>query len=260
MYGVLSLIGHREYMEDYWLVDEKFLPQYNVCLYAVFDGHGGYVVAKKCKDLLPKILKKNIFLNTIGLNKPNFPKALHDTFKEMDQSFDINEDYMTGTTCLVILKAKNNLWVANCGDSRAFLNKKDENIQLTIDHKPVQRERKRIEDLQGSIVNVQGVWRVNGDLALSRSIGDKKYRPFVIPTPEIWNYPLTSSNKFFVLATDGLWDIMSCSRANNILADVYKNENLSDQQLMRVCIQGLHQNIHQKIYDNTTVVLVHLRR
>jgi serine/threonine protein phosphatase PrpC len=243
-------------MEDFYVIDEHFLPEHNGALYVVLDGHGGDVVAKRCMLKIPIILKK--YLIKFGLEK--IPQALVSSFYELDDLFDISEDYMTGTTCLVILKVKDKLWVANCGDSRAFVNVENKYVQLTQDHKPDKVEKQRIEKLNGTVANVEGVWRVNGELAVSRAIGDKRHRPFVIPTPDIYVYPLTSKNKFFVLATDGLWDIMECKKVNDMIYNIYLTPKNTDLNVIKEGITQLYRNIKHNIYDNTTVLLVHLRR
>jgi serine/threonine protein phosphatase PrpC len=256
MYGIINVIGKRDYMEDFYIVDEHFLPDKNGSLYVVLDGHGGDTVAKRCMERLPAILKKNI--TRFGMN--NIHDALIATFYEIDELFDIREDYMTGTTCLVILRFSDKLWIANCGDSRAFINAQSQCDQLTQDHKPDKAEKKRIEDLNGMVANVDGVWRVNGELAVSRAIGDKRHRPFVIPTPEVSVYTLTPQNKFFVIATDGLWDIMECETVNNMIYDIYKDSSKTDIDVIKKGITQLYSTIKSNIYDNTTVILIHLRR
>jgi serine/threonine protein phosphatase PrpC len=77
-----------------------------------------------------------------------------------------------------------------------------------------------------------GVYRVNGNLALSRAVGDKSERPYVSGeqvhkfdnnaitmvqgVPDIVQHPLDAENdQFIILATDGLWDVMSSSEAVN---------------------------------------------
>ena len=44
-----------------------------------------------------------------------------------------------------------------------------------------------------------GTWRVNGTLAVSRSIGDKEFEGLVIPTPEIARYTLQDDDSFLLL-------------------------------------------------------------
>jgi hypothetical protein len=79
-----------------------------------------------------------------------------------------------GATAVVTVILGNQLTVANAGDSRAILCRSGAACALTSDHKPLQdREMTRIRNA-GGFVNHFG--RVNGNLNLSRSIGDLKYK------------------------------------------------------------------------------------
>lgn len=51
-----------------------------------------------------------------------------------------------------------------------------------------------------------GVWRVQGSLAVSRAIGDMHLKEWIISEPEIKKRPLTSDCEFLIMASDGLWD------------------------------------------------------
>ena len=59
--------------------------------------------------------------------------------------------------------------------------------------------------------------RVNGNLNLSRAIGDLKYKAhdlapkdqIITAQPDVTRVSLTPEDKFFVLACDGVWDGMS---------------------------------------------------
>jgi serine/threonine protein phosphatase PrpC len=60
--------------------------------------------------------------------------------------------------------------------------------------------------------------RVNGNLNLSRAIGDLKYKSnaelppkdqIITAQPDVMRIPLTPEDRFFVLACDGVWDVMS---------------------------------------------------
>ena len=81
------------------------------------------------------------------------------------------------------------------------------------------------------------IHRVCGELAVSRSIGDPDYKGFtpgakvdsffcwpdghsqvfhadlVIPDPECQSHPITSDDEFIILATDGIWDVVSPEEA-----------------------------------------------
>ena len=57
------------------------------------------------------------------------------------------------------------------------------------------------------------VWRrrqVDGGLAISRSIGDTALESAgVVPQPDVLKLPVTSHDKFLVMASDGVWDQLS---------------------------------------------------
>jgi serine/threonine protein phosphatase PrpC len=49
-----------------------------------------------------------------------------------------------------------------------------------------------------------------GILQCTRAIGDKDLQSYgVIPTPDVLSLPRTGHEEFLVLATDGLWDVVS---------------------------------------------------
>jgi hypothetical protein len=79
-----------------------------------------------------------------------------------------------GATAIVAVIVGKTLTVANAGDSRAVLCRDGDAFPLSFDHKPQSEiERGRIQKA-GGFVNQVG--RVNGNLNLSRSIGDLKYK------------------------------------------------------------------------------------
>ncbi|KAA8544621.1 hypothetical protein F0562_022633 [Nyssa sinensis] len=70
--------------------------------------------------------------------------------------------------------------------------------------------------IQGGYVHCRnGVWRVNGSLAISRAIGDLHLKEWLISEPEIKKLPLTSDYEFLITASDGLWDkVYLCNYTN----------------------------------------------
>jgi serine/threonine protein phosphatase PrpC len=122
-----------------------------------------------------------------------------------------------GCTSVVTLRVGNLLYCANAGDSRAVLCRKDGvAYALSEDHKPTSSiEIARIEKA-GGFVNVNG--RINGNLNLSRSIGDMKYKQvgtlmpseqMITAEPDVTVTEILATDKFFVLACDGVWDVLS---------------------------------------------------
>lgn len=82
-------------------------------------------------------------------------------------------------------------------------------MPMSVDHKPNTREeRSRIEDA-GGVVVWAGTWRVGGVLAVSRAFGDRPLKRYVIPTPDIREEVLSEADECLILASDGLWDVIS---------------------------------------------------
>ena len=64
-------------------------------------------------------------------------------------------------------------------------------------------EKKRIEDMGGIILRN----RLLGELSVSRSFGDSRYKPYVLTDPEIIEHKLIGNDEFLVLGTDGFWNV-----------------------------------------------------
>ena len=91
-----------------------------------------------------------------------------------------------GATAIVAVMTGRILTVANAGDSRAVLCRAGGTaLALSMDHKPQQDVEKNRITKAGGFVNQFG--RVNGNLNLSRSIGDLKYKqvPGISPPEQI---------------------------------------------------------------------------
>ncbi|XP_078494893.1 protein phosphatase 1G [Ciona intestinalis] len=123
----------------------------------------------------------------------------------------------SGTTAVVALLSGLDLHVANAGDSRCVLCRKDgKAFDMSDDHKPEdETELKRIT-AAGGHVNVQG--RVNGGLNLSRAIGDHCYKTnkdfpledqMISAMPDVRSVKLQPTDEFMVLACDGIWNVYS---------------------------------------------------
>ena len=122
---------------------------------------------------------------------------------------------MAGTTAVVAVITGDKLTVGNAGDSRCVLGRAGTAVDMSIDHKPdMEEERKRIYDA-GAVI-VEG--RVNGNINLSRSIGDLEYkenadlppeRQAVTAFPEIKECTLGPNDDFLIIACDGIWDVLT---------------------------------------------------
>ena len=101
--------------------------------------------------------------------------ALTEGFKDLDHHWlemAALNGWDDGSTAVSVLIVNRTIYVANVGDSRAVLcTQGGRAIDMSADHKPARDDEKaRIEKLGGRVIHY-GTWRVQGVLAVSRSIG-----------------------------------------------------------------------------------------
>ncbi|KZV36442.1 putative protein phosphatase 2C 51 [Dorcoceras hygrometricum] len=210
-HGAVAVIGRRRAMEDAVAVELDFLTRGGITydFFGVYDGHGGCGVAQSCRETLHKLVAKAV--EEGGGEEIDWRKVMDAGFREMDEM--VNEDVsaaaMVGSTAVVAVLGQEELVVAHCGDSRAVISRGGVVIQLSDDHKPDRAdELERIVGSGGKVIDWNGQ-RVMGVLATSRSIGDGCLKPFVTQEPEVKVVDRTDSDEFLILASDGLWDVVS---------------------------------------------------
>ncbi|KAK9293053.1 hypothetical protein L1049_021037 [Liquidambar formosana] len=232
-YGSVSLIGRRREMEDAVTAQLAFLTLVeemsyvnNYDFFAVYDGHGGSRVAHACKDRLHHIVAREAEEMAVTWTVErkegggvDWEKVMLASFEKMDEEvngvgmFALDRGAVSmktmGSTAVVAVVGKEKIVVANCGDSRAVLCRGGVAVALSADHKPDRPdELERVEAAGGRVINWNG-HRVLGVLATSRSIGDYYLKPFVISKPEVTVCERTDGDEFLILASDGLWDVVS---------------------------------------------------
>lgn len=223
-------IGNRTYMEDTYSFDYK-MP-YGFEYYGVFDGHGGDNVSLYLQDNMKNVIRKHI-IDEMNSNTEHIDvaKILYDSFKTIVNDIPYDISITTGSTAVVLLRYKDKIWLGNVGDSRAIMNNGLNAIQLTNDHKPnSEQEHKRIVSLGGKVVKAYegDVYRVNGVLAVSRAIGDFALSPHVTWKPEITTFTIKKNNHYIMIATDGVWDVLSNQQAVKIINKMIINDNWKD--------------------------------
>lgn len=204
--GYSSFRGERASMEDFYDVKMSKIDGQTVCLFGIFDGHGGSRAAEFLKEhLFKNLMKHQQFITDTKL-------AISETYRRTDVDFldaETNTHRDDGSTASTAVLIGNHLYVANVGDSRAVISKAGKAIPLSEDHKPNRSdERKRIESA-GGVVMWAGTWRVGGMLAMSRAFGDRILKQFVVAEPEIQDQVIDNEFECLVLASDGLWDVVS---------------------------------------------------
>merc|ERR1712001_541873 len=125
------------------------------------------------------------------------------------------KDEMSGATAITALLRGTDLYVGNAGYSRCIASVNGQAEALSTDHKPSDpMERERIEKA-GGFVEFN---RVNGNLALSRAVGDFAFKSnqslkpedqIVSGSPEVQYRIVDKDWEFILLACDGIWDVLT---------------------------------------------------
>lgn len=230
--GSAEMQGYRMTMEDTHCVAPSLSEKWpEVGLFGVFDGHAGERASKFLEgDLHPRIA---------ALEDPTDIDALRKATIAMDTEFcsrvDERED---GSTCcyVVVYPGKDEhkdgweVIAVNVGDSRAMIVKEDGTVvPLTDDHKPENpEEAKRIHAAGGEV----RVNRVDGQLAMSRAIGDWQYKQDpdipqllqkVIPDPGIQT-GFCRKTDTLVVVCDGIVEQQTNDQAMTcVYSEVYKS-------------------------------------
>lgn len=193
-------------------------PDYN--WFAVYDGHGGKFVSQfSAVAAVEKFLETSEW-KTTPHTPENLAEGMRKAFLQVDAELlkhprvASGEDH-SGSTAIAALVTPTHIIAANCGDSRAILVRNKQAVALSEDHKPYNPlEEARIVAAGGTVA----MRRVNGDLAVSRALGDFVYKhqkslppekQQVSPEPEMKIEVRHPGDEFMVLACDGVWDVMN---------------------------------------------------
>ncbi|KAI3724279.1 hypothetical protein L2E82_36051 [Cichorium intybus] len=204
--------------------------------------------------------------------KQSFLKA----FKVMDRELSMyaNVDcFCSGTTAVTLIKQGQHLIIGNIGDSRAVLCTRDKDnsrvaVQLTVDLKPnLPGEAERIRKCKGRVFalrdepEVARVWLPNHDspgLAMARAFGDFCLKDFgLISVPEVSYRRLTEKDEFVVLATDGIWDVLSNEEVIDIVACAESHAHAA-QAVVESAVRAWKQKYPTSKVDDCAVVCLFL--
>lgn len=243
-------------MEDVNFVEYPFEGDKHKALFCVFDGHAGAGAAEAAKHTVPGMILQ-VISEMYGNN--NMPTDLSDVlpvaFLLADEKMKENEYEGTTATAVLIWQVGKDRYIqaANVGDSRAYLCREKVVVPLTKDHKLAEEdERARMSNCGLSVTD--GQTRING-LAVTRALGDrfaKESNSGMIAVPYVSDaIKLEKTDRFLILGSDGLWDIVSPNKAFE-MCNNEKDLDAAAQQLITTAVQSV------KCTDNVTAIVVQL--
>ncbi|KAK9386270.1 phosphatase 2C-like domain-containing protein [Lipomyces mesembrius] len=272
IYGASSMQGWRISMEDAHaavldLKREDGKPTADnkkVSFFGVYDGHGGSKAAIFAGQRLHYIVARQS-----AFEKGDYEQALKDGFLSTDRALLQDPTFgsdPSGCTATTVLITDNRIYCANAGDSRTVLGVKGQAKPLSYDHKPQNEgEKARIQAAGGFIDG----GRVNGNLALSRAIGDFDFKKspdlppeeqVVTAFPDVIEHESGPDDEFIVIACDGIWDCLSSQAVVEFV-----RRGIAEKQALKVICENLMDNCLAPSSDlagvgcdNMTVIVVGL--
>ena len=270
--------------QDNYFVFRNFMNNIDYIFMAVCDGHGavGQEISNFLKENLPIDLNHALRNKNKNILTEDISDIIIDIFIKENTKLISNEminSMLSGSTCVSVIYTPIKLITANVGDSRIILGKynKDNNkwigVDLTRDHKPsLPDEEKRIiskggriepmKDEDNSFIGPPRVWLKDKEypgLAMSRSFGDRvAHSVGVSEIPEIKEYEFSDEDKFFVVASDGLFEFISSQNIVEIIKVYYLNKDIVG------CCEYLYELSRDKwmkeeeVVDDITMILVFL--
>ncbi|KAG2431014.1 hypothetical protein HYH02_013543 [Chlamydomonas schloesseri] len=292
--GSNQSMGARGYQEDYRsIADPTSTPGManlpNVLLgAAVYDGHGGkqvshWLASSYC--LLNRCMEAVQHLVATGGSPNDVAGVLDDVFSACGSAAISGR--MTAGSCvalMLLVQAAGVPWVlsANVGDSRTVLVSWDdpaegggggmmgmtmgggggggrpEGLALSVDHKlgpaKTSEETRRVQAAGGTVIQLFGTWRIDGSLAVARAIGDSDFQRYVSYHPTVSCRQLARRDRWLIIASDGLWDVMS---NEEVALFCRAQHQLSAAKLAEALVREAVRN--RGSGDNTTVVAVRLQ-
>ena len=230
IWGSSAHQGGRKTMEDFYSAQTPFEDSHKKAFFGMFDGHRGDMAARA-------LAKGNSRIKPLHVA---FAECIEGTAVERFQhAFRVTEESIlshcnnSGSTAVTayIDTEKNTVTVAGIGDSRAVL-VRNNSILATTDHNPKRpKELERITKAGGLISPADDAFPrylsgYSGErLAMTRVFGNKDYKKGeyklrgLVANPEIAHIKYEDTdNVFLILATDGLWDVVSNQDAADIVA------------------------------------------
>ncbi|KAI8821832.1 phosphatase 2C-like domain-containing protein [Fimicolochytrium jonesii] len=274
-YGASTDIGRRASQQDAFLIHPSAIPSnpHPTYLFIILDGHGseGTKVAQFVKEQFAAVVAQHAEQILAGDPKTAFTNVFRLVNEKLEDEQSI-DTYMSGSTVALVLLVGETLYVAHIGDSRVVLGRTEAQgglslRPLTRDHNctdPGEYERvtkagARVESLptdgntDGPLRIFKGTLPYPG-LVVTRTLGDNVARRLGITCePEVDVVTLTPSDRFLVMATDGVWDGVT---DDDIIKAVSSNADATSASnyITQASLAGLDR---LSLDDNTTNIVLY---
>eukprot|EP00002_Diphylleia_rotans_P008192 TRINITY_DN1792_c0_g1_i4.p1 TRINITY_DN1792_c0_g1~~TRINITY_DN1792_c0_g1_i4.p1 ORF type:complete len:409 (-),score=92.51 TRINITY_DN1792_c0_g1_i4:360-1586(-) len=279
-YGITSQVGMnvKKENQDTFFYIENFGGSPDSALFGVFDGHGkgGGDAARVAKELVYKHLAE------VYMKKGTREEEIHEAFVQTQHEMQTGDTYrLCGTTATICLVSGLHMYIANVGDSKAVLGRECvpcfqkggpngshmRAFDVTHDHKLTNTvERQRVIRSGGLIKrhpkvahDCERIWKEGQNypgLVVTRTLGDTVgHQLGVSCEPEIQRKILEKRDKVIVIASDGVWDVITPQGSIDLVVK-HENPAVATEALVDTCLANWKAKYADG--DNITAIVVFL--
>ncbi|KAF5452480.1 hypothetical protein F2P56_027475 [Juglans regia] len=257
--------GKKLAMEDVYYYQWPLPGADQFGLFVICDGHGGAEAAKSASKILPEMVAA-ILLDSLTrervFSRCDASDVLRDAFSQTEARMDHYYEGCTATVLLVWADGEENFFAqcANVGDSDCVMNSVDgKQIKMTEDHKVISYSEKLRFKETGKPLK-EGETRLCG-LNLARMLGDKFLKqqdsrfssePYISQAVRINQ----SSGAFALLASDGLWDVISVKKATQLVLQARERYSREENSAEKIANFLLSEARTLRTKDNTSIIFL----
>ncbi|CAF3595680.1 unnamed protein product [Rotaria sp. Silwood1] len=203
-----------------------------------------------------------------------FRRAIKNAFIKLDKNLRKNDYDNWGSVCIACLIGPKQIYLINVGDAQAIIISDNgeilasahgnyflfiyliyfsfhESLDHTLDDP---NEEERIQEAGGKITrkSPKDILRVEQRLAMRRVLEDFTIdKNIVSPIPDIIIYSRKPSAAFIILASDGIWHVMSNEQAASFVI-----QRISTTDLHEMASQLLDHCLEKRSRDNMSVYII----
>lgn len=271
--ATVEMQGWRRTHEDAHIFKSFVDPSGDAGVFAILDGHGGDVAARKGSTLLEERLLRIARQGT--LSEAAAAVELRAAFVDVDVLLreQMDKEDRSGTTVVAAIVTRPQpteycVHIAHCGDSRAVLCVNG-GLICSEDHKPGREDEiRRIRAAGGSVEQGPlggGPMRVDGTLAVSRALGDFHFKPEgldaaeckVTAVPEVLTAHCHAGD-WLLLACDGIFDVVSNEEAQDFVCSRVRAAGPTHTDGAQILVDLLKLCLDRGSKDNCSACLVQL--
>jgi protein phosphatase len=220
--------------------EDQHLADLQINLFLVADGMGGHAAGEVASQITASTIHDCLLKSERSDPQSVLRKAVQYANTKVYDSQHRHSEYRgMGSTLTALMFNENRYYIAQVGDSRAYLLRKGELTQLTRDHSLVW-------DLyENHLISKENLSRHPRKNIITRSIGTyPEIEPDILSDQSF-------ENDTFMICSDGLTDVLSDSQIQQFLSRYDKNP----QEVCEMLVEAANEKGGP---DNITVVVVRL--